>query len=81
MSNIRAKIARLLDAIQRDVHPNFPLRIIPLLVGEFQANSLRYDSEADANQYHALDAWMTELDGRFSAAALAVPINEVIIRD
>gem|GEM_PF-405340 len=81
VSNIRAKIARLLDAIQRDVHPNFPLRIIPLLVGEFHANNSRYDSEADANQYHALDAWMAELDTRFSAAALAVPINEVAIRD
>src|SRR5437667_569254 len=51
VSNVRAKIAHLMDAIQRDVHPNFPLRIIPLRVGEFHANSSRYDREADANQY------------------------------
>jgi uncharacterized Fe-S cluster-containing radical SAM superfamily protein len=80
-SDLRTKVARLFDVLQRDVHRNFPLRIIPLRVGEFRANSSRYDGEADANQYHALDAWMAELEARFTAAERALPINEVVIRD
>lgn len=78
--DLRGKVARLLDEIQSRVHPNFPLRIVPLRVFGFNANANRYNREAEANQFRALEAWIAEMQKRFSAAELATPITEVNIR-
>lgn len=78
--DLRGKVARLLDEIQNRVHPNFPLRIVPLRVFGFNANANRYNKEAEANQFRALEAWLAEMQKRFSSAELATPITEVNIR-
>jgi uncharacterized Fe-S cluster-containing radical SAM superfamily protein len=75
--DLQGKMARLLDAIQNRLHPNFPLRIVPLRIFGFNANANRYNPEAETNQFRALEAWLAEMQRRFSAEALAVPITEV----
>lgn len=78
--DFRGKMARLLDEIQNRVHPNFPLRIVPLRVFGFNANANRYNRQAEENQFRALEAWHLEMQRRFSVTELATPITEVNIR-
>lgn len=78
--DLQGKMARFLDAIQSRVHPNFPLRIVPLRIFGFNANANRYSQQAEANQFRALDAWLAEMQRRFNAEKLATPITEVNIR-
>ena len=80
VDNLQDKMARLLDTIQNSVHPNFPLRIVPLRIFGFSANANRYNKQAEENQFRALDAWLTEMQRRFSATEIATPITEVNIR-
>lgn len=75
--DLHGKMARLLDVIQNRVHPNFPLRIVPLRIFGFNANANRYNPEAEANQFRALEAWLAEMQRRFSTEELANPITEV----
>ena len=78
--NLQDKMARLLDKIQNRVHPNFPLRIVPLRIFSFNANTTRYRQDAEVNQFYALEAWRSEMQRRFSATELTTPIHEVDIR-
>lgn len=78
--DLQDKMAQLLDKIQNRVHPNFPLRIVPLRIFGFNTNYNRYNRKAETNQFHALEAWLTEMQKRFSATELATPITEVNIR-
>ena len=79
-NDLQGKMARLLDKIQNRVHTNFPLRIVPLRIFGFNANANRYNQQAETNQFRALEAWLAEMQRRFSAAELAIPIAEVNIR-
>lgn len=79
MGDLQGKMARLLDEIQNRVHPNFPLRIVPLRIFRFSTNTNRYDQQAEANQFRALEAWRAEMQRRFGGAELATPITEVNI--
>lgn len=74
------KISRLLDEIQSKIHPNFPLRIVPLRIFRFGANAERYIQQAEENQFRVLDVWMSEMQGRFTSSQLSTPITEVKIR-
>ena len=78
--DLPGKMARLLDKIQNRVHPNFPLRIVPLRIFGFNANANRYSQRAEANQFRALESWLAEMQRRFSATELSTLINEVNIR-
>ena len=78
--DLQGKMARLLDAIQNRVHPNFPLRIVPLRIFGFNSNENRYNKQAEKNQFRALNAWLAEMQRRFSATELAIPITDVNIR-
>jgi len=78
--DLSGKMARLLDEIQNRVHPNFPLRIVPLRIFGFNANANRYIQQAEANQFRALEAWLAEVQRCFSATELSTPITEVNIR-
>lgn len=68
-------MARLFDSLQERVHPNFPLRVVPLRIFGYKANERRIDPAAVENQFHALDAWNTELDRRFTASQRTTPIH------
>ena len=78
--DLQGKMARLLDEIQNRVHSNFPLRIVPLRVFGFNANANRYNKQAEENQFRTLEAWLAEMQRRFSTTELAIPITEVNIR-
>lgn len=79
-TDLHGKMARLLDAIQNRVHPNFPLRIVPLRIFGFNANENRYNKQAKENQFRALDAWLAEMQRRFSTTELVTPITDINIR-
>lgn len=79
--DLQGKMARLLDSIQTRVHPNFPLRIVPLRIFSFKANADRYSQKAETNQFRALEAWLAEMQQRFSADELATSITEVNIKE
>jgi hypothetical protein len=80
IDDLQGKMARLLDIIQNRVHPNFPLRIVPLRIFGFNVNENRYNKQAEKNQFRALDAWLAEMQRRFSVTELAMPINDVNIK-
>jgi uncharacterized Fe-S cluster-containing radical SAM superfamily protein len=77
---VQEKISRLLDEIQNKIHPNFPLRIVPLRIFRFGANAGRYVKQAEENQFRVLDAWILEMQKRFTSSELSNPITEVNIR-
>jgi len=77
---VHEKISRLLDEIQNKIHPNFPLRIVPLRIFQFGANNGRYVKQAEDNQFHVLEAWISEMQKRFTSSQLSTPITEVDIR-
>lgn len=76
---LEGKIAQLLDKIQIKVHENFPLRIVPLRIFEFNANSEKFIKQAEENQFYVLEVWQSEMQKRFSASQLAIPISEIKI--
>lgn len=81
---IEDAMKRFVDRLQK-IHPNLPLRTVPLKIGAFGVvkkrlaqNDERY--EAVEHQKRAIDAWKTELGERFSSAQLSMPITEVDLR-
>ncbi|MFC1640687.1 radical SAM protein [Patescibacteria group bacterium] len=79
-TDLESKIERLLDDIQEKVHPNFPLRTIPLCIYPFGTNTHRFSKEADVNQYHALEVWTKAIENRFTRSQIESPITSVNIR-
>lgn len=77
LKNLETKISELFDRIQKEVHPNFPLRIIPLRIFRFNANISRYNVRAEKNQFRVLEVWKSELNKRFGKSELKTPITEV----
>jgi uncharacterized Fe-S cluster-containing radical SAM superfamily protein len=76
--NISDKIARFMDELQR-LHPNLPLRTVPLEIRLFSPVRSRMTSfiEANKTQKAALAAWTAELEDRFSANERAGNICDV----
>lgn len=73
-------IPRLLDEIQK-IHPNLPLRIIPLKILEFTpAKGRMSDLEKDCiiGQNTAIEIWQYELEKRFPDYLRNLPITEVL---
>lgn len=81
--DLKSHMARFMDRLQQEVHPNVPLRVVPLEIKRFTPTEGRITPMRDAaieNQYHALQAWQEELHLRFSSQELETPIYEVVIR-
>lgn len=86
-ADIAGRIRRFLDRLQA-VHPNLPLRTVPLNIVPFEVVKQRTvmgrrlsalgSAPFDA-QNEAAAAWQDELAKRFSADARALPITEVTI--
>lgn len=73
------QMKRFVDRLQR-IHPNLPLRTIPLRIHPFTATQMRSTAlhgEATQNQIFAFHAWETELAKRFSTVELTKPFDEV----
>ena len=86
-TGIEAAMARFVDRLQ-SIHPNLPLRTVPLEVGIFgvvreRLAKLRLPvtgDEALTNQRRAIDAWSHELERRFTVAQRAANIVDVPLR-
>jgi uncharacterized Fe-S cluster-containing radical SAM superfamily protein len=75
---------RFVDRLQ-SIHPNLPLRTVPLKVGTWGVvkKRLAIDDERYAaveNQMRAIDAWRRELESRFSSVQRASSIVDVTLR-
>lgn len=81
---IEDAMKRFVDRLQ-SLHPNLPLRTVPLKIGAFgvvkkrlAVNDERY--AAVEHQKRAIEAWKTELDARFSSEERSNPIVDVSLR-
>lgn len=77
--NIREKVGRFCDELQQ-IHPNLPLRTIPLEIRSFTPVRNRLPSinaDAEKVQKAAIEAWTVEIEGRFSSDARLIGICDV----
>lgn len=77
--SLRDRIAAFVDRLQ-DVHPNLPLRTIPLRVAVFTPVQSRLTPDRERSmtiQDEAIEYWCEELASRFSAPARQRPIVDV----
>ncbi|MGI8919084.1 MAG: hypothetical protein ACR2H6_10820, partial [Pyrinomonadaceae bacterium] len=78
-NQIDGGIRRFVDRLQ-EVHPNLPLRTIPLEIQMFTPVLHRLNEvkkEALKNQWLAVEAWTQELENRYSVAERSVSICDV----
>ena len=82
VKSLDREMSRFMDRLQSEIHPNIPLRVVPLEIEEYTPTLGRLTKErrsALENQYSALQAWQEELDKRFSSEDLSRPIYDVSI--
>ena len=75
---------RFVDRLQA-LHPNLPLRTVPLKIGAFGVVKKRLDVNderyaAVEHQKRAIEAWKRELETRFSSTKRAMSIVDVEMR-
>jgi uncharacterized Fe-S cluster-containing radical SAM superfamily protein len=78
---IKNRIKRFVDQLQL-VHPNLPLRTVPLQIQMFTPVHARVRDahrEALENQERAVQAWLGEIEERFPAEQRNLPISHVPI--
>ncbi|MVM35682.1 hypothetical protein GO755_37050 [Spirosoma sp. HMF4905] len=81
-SNLKNKIADLIDIIQNSVHPLFPLRTVPLQIFKFTPTASRMNSEHERSieiQKEAVLAWNEEISKRYSVTVSTKKIVDHII--
>jgi hypothetical protein len=81
-ADIGARISGFVDRLQA-IHPNLPLRTVPLEIRTFTPVRSRINAAraaALANQYLAVRAWQQELASRFPPKALAAQITAVSLK-
>jgi uncharacterized Fe-S cluster-containing radical SAM superfamily protein len=79
---IEDRMARFVDSLQ-DVHPNLPLRTVPLQIQIFTPVRRRLNAEKDAAlelQHRAVDAFRREIEERFSSEMRERSITDVPMR-
>jgi uncharacterized Fe-S cluster-containing radical SAM superfamily protein len=77
--SIADAMPRFVDCLQ-SIHPNAPLRTVPLEIQLFTPVVGRMNAttrEALKNQYYAVEAWQNELGKRFSSSLRALSIASV----
>lgn len=75
-------IPTFLDKVQA-IHPNLPLRIVPLEIQEFTPVKPRMNETTNdliIGQYKAMEVWKSELQRRFPSDLLITPITDILIR-
>jgi uncharacterized Fe-S cluster-containing radical SAM superfamily protein len=81
-NNVAAKMKRFVDKLQ-DIHPNLPLRTIPLKVEAFTPTQRRLKKQQEKSlsfQYEVHKIWVEELHTRFLLQDINEPIYKVKIR-
>jgi uncharacterized Fe-S cluster-containing radical SAM superfamily protein len=77
-----AKIADFADRLQEQIHPLFPLRVIPLPIKEFTPMKGRTKEQhqlAMSHQHEAVAAWNAELSKRFPQEQLSKRVFEHLV--
>lgn len=77
--DIEPKVVRFIDRIQEEIHPNFPLRTIPLRISTFTPTQSRLGLDQERAlefQEVAVTTWNAELHRRFPQNLLAKSITE-----
>ena len=80
--DVRGHMARFVDRLQ-ELHPNLPLRVVPLEVIGFSPVAGRMNETRRAaldNQRAAIEAWCVELEDRFDSSERVAPISDVSLR-
>lgn len=78
-AGLEQSMAHFFDRLQ-EIHPHLPLRTIPLKIAVFTTTGQRLKArheQALSFQYDVHDAWLEELQRRFSPEELALPIYAV----
>jgi uncharacterized Fe-S cluster-containing radical SAM superfamily protein len=81
--SIFSKMINFVDMLQEKVHPNFPLRTVPLKILEFTPTVHRMNDQhykAIEVQNEAVSIWNEEIEKRFSLEERIKKIHEHIIR-
>ena len=78
---IEDAMKRFVDRLQA-LHPNLPLRTVPLKIAEFGVVKKRvglrqHHHEAVEHQKRAIDAWKKALEDRFTPDQRSLPITDV----
>jgi uncharacterized Fe-S cluster-containing radical SAM superfamily protein len=74
--DIAGKMRNFVDRLQSLVHPNFPLRMVPLRIQPFSPTRARAGTAFDSSlqiQHEVVAAWLEELNRRYSPAELEKP--------
>jgi len=70
IEGVKTEIRSFMDAVQKEIHPNFLLRIVPLKIGiDFSPTKTRMTAshkKAYENQFEVLSIWKDELQTRYS---------------
>lgn len=80
--NIDKKMSDFVDQLQERVHPIFPLRTVPLRISVFTPTASRIGAEQERSiqiQEHAVAAWTSELQRRYTQATLEREITQQIL--
>jgi len=80
--NVRDHVASFVDALQ-GIHPNLPLRTVPLKIAVFQATGSRVTPvhrDALVFQHTIHEEWSEQIEKRYSAAERSLSISEVSMR-
>jgi uncharacterized Fe-S cluster-containing radical SAM superfamily protein len=78
-TELAAKMTRFVDRLQ-GLHPNLPLRVVPLRIEVFTPVRSRMRERHEGaiqNQYAAIEAWNEELDKRFTPAERATDVIDI----
>jgi uncharacterized Fe-S cluster-containing radical SAM superfamily protein len=81
-TNVERDIPTFLDKLQY-IHPNIPLRIVPLKIYEFSPTKGRKGIDQHdmlAGQEKAIIVWQNELNRRYKEADLKQPITDIPLR-
>jgi len=83
MIDITKKVETFIDRLQKDVHENFPLRIVPLKIFNFTPTNDRIQalhSQSFKYQRIVLDIWQETLNKKFNTLQLNQNISDVDVR-
>lgn len=84
LASVDAGVPNLLDRLS-SIHERFPLRVVPLQIGNYTPTALRSTFHADrfaladAVQTAAIARWNSEIRRRYSSAELALNIADVTL--
>jgi len=80
LTGLSRDMSTFVDRLRLEIHPNIPLRVVPLEIEQFTPTLGRITPvrrRALDNQYIVLKEWLDQLQARFSSQELEMPIHQV----